>query len=290
MELNHASRGGSVACDNRWTPYRNAGKPCRVLNWLVALGRPARYNGAMGCEMMMESEARAMRIESTYTFQAPVERVYDLTLDPDALRRAVPGCERLIQLGPAADDGAVRWEVRVRSQDGAGISTIVATISPVRRPQRLEVDAHGRGRDGPFVLHGSLDFAPRDAHTVLAYVWDVTTREPDGPEMPATAASAEDREDAGARFAQQVCDGLGAVLRGERMDGATLAEALPVLRADTARGKIVLLPPDPPDELARQRTARWVRRGTWVAAGLLVGIAAIALAGAIIRRWGGQNQ
>lgn len=232
---------------------------------------------------LMESEARAMRIESTYTFQAPVERVYELALDADAVRRAVPGCERLIQFGPAADDGAVRWELRVRPVGSAGVYTVTAKIMPVRRPQRLEVDGHGLGPDGPFALRGSLDFAPRDEHTVVAYVWDVASREP-GESAKNTV------EEAGTDFARQVCEALAAALHGERGGGATLADALPVLRADTARGKVILLPPDPPAAVARQLAARLMRRGSWVAAGALAGIAAIAVARAIIRRWGGQRQ
>jgi carbon monoxide dehydrogenase subunit G len=225
-----------------------------------------------------------MRVEGTYLVPVAADRVYAALLAPDTLRHAIPGCERLIQFGPAAEDGALRWEMRVRLGEAA--YTVAATVTPTERPRRLAVDARAVGPGGPFALRGALDLASRDEQTVIAYVWEVNAEAPGAPDGPADTET-------GARFAQQVGVGLAAALRAAGGNGGekplSAAEVLPLLRADTARGKIVLLPPEPPEEVAARRAERWARRGAWAAAGLLAGLAAIAVAGAIIRRRGGQT-
>ena len=40
-----------------------------------------------------------MRVNGTYTFPAPRDRVWNLLLDPEALRGALPGCEEMRLVG-----------------------------------------------------------------------------------------------------------------------------------------------------------------------------------------------
>jgi carbon monoxide dehydrogenase subunit G len=218
-----------------------------------------------------------MRIESTYTFPAPITQVFAALLDPDAVRRALPDCERLIQLGPAADDGTITCEVRLRADPGGGLYTGTVKTERVRRPTHLGLSVRGQGPDGPFTARGSLDLVDRDGSTVMAYVWDVETDSASG------AAPHGDGETTGARLAQTTCARLAAELRGHTNG---LADALPVLRADTARGKIILLPPEPPAPTLRARVRPLLWGGAWAAAGIAAGALAIALAVSIIRRRG----
>jgi hypothetical protein len=70
------------------------------------------------------------------------------------------------------------------------------------------------------------------------------------------------------------------------MNGEGQIDPLPILRADTRRGKIILLPEEPRAPLGA-RLSPMVRAGVWAGAGLLVGVAIIALGAGIARRWGG---
>ena len=49
-----------------------------------------------------------MRVEGTYRFPAPPERVYALLLDPTVLAGCIPGCERLEAVGPDQYEATVK--------------------------------------------------------------------------------------------------------------------------------------------------------------------------------------
>lgn len=221
----------------------------------------------------------SMRIEGTYTFAASAERVFAALVDPDVLRQVIPGCERLIQFGPPDDDdGTYRFEARVRPGAESGIYTAAGTVERARKPSHLALSLQVKGPDGPVPLRGTLDLVAQDERTVTAYAWDVDLR--------GLASAREDNlRPLAERYAREICERVAASLRADRHELNGLAEALPLLRADTARGKIVLLPQEPPETLATRLTPA-MRGAMWTAAGLAVGLAGIAVAAGIVRRWG----
>jgi carbon monoxide dehydrogenase subunit G len=221
-----------------------------------------------------------MRVESTYAFLAQIERVFASLTDPDVLRQIIPGCERLIQLGPPEEDGAITCEARIRGGPEDAVYTLEGTIERLSRPTHLGLSAHGQGPDGPLTLRGSLDLVSQNDHTVAAYVWDLAMpgQAEDGPRRC--------READAATYAQEVCERLAGTLHTGRENGDGVGDALPVLRADTRRGKIILLPPEPPNASLAARLRPLVRGVAWAGAGLLAGLAAIVVAATIVRRWG----
>ena len=223
-----------------------------------------------------------MRIEGTHTFLAPLDQIFATFTDPDLVRHHAPGCERLIQFGPAGPDDEIAWETRLRVDPESQIYTAGVTLRPVRAPQHLDIHARGQGPYGPVALSGSLDFVEQDERTVAAYALNL-----DAEGMP-EELQRQLEDGAAERYVDVLCDGLGSALTGRVPGQATLEDALPLLRADTARGKIVLLPPvDEAGAGARLRTL--AQRGALVGAGLVVGMLTLALARAIIRRWGNSR-
>jgi carbon monoxide dehydrogenase subunit G len=231
---------------------------------------------------MIESEAQVMRIEGTQIVLAPIEQVFETFINPDAVRGSIPGCERLMQFGPAEPDGALHWEARGHLGPGAAVYTATMVLTPVRAPARLEIDLRGQGPHGPATARGSLDFVAQDDHTVVAYVWNLRAND-----LPAGQRQQLETS-AGAQFVQTVCEGLASAIPGNATGRATLEEALPVLRAATARGKIVLLPVED-NASATTHLRTLILRAGLVGAGLVVGLAAIALAATIMRRWGART-
>ncbi len=211
-----------------------------------------------------------MRIEGTYLFNAPIERVYAALTNPDAIRAALPGCERVIQLGPPDAASQIHGEARLALGHAGVPDTFAWSLTPARIPKQFSVRASSSaGAALPLVVAGSVDLAARDGQTVAAYVWDVTGTAPAGGNAATSPFAA-------AAFLKRVGEALDARLAATDQSRATLAEALPILRADSARGRITLLPAEPATEPVMTRLRPILNRGLWVAAGLTVGVALLA--------------
>jgi carbon monoxide dehydrogenase subunit G len=248
-----------------------------------------------------------MVIEGSYTFAAPVEQVLAALGDPDMLCAALPGCERLIQLGPPRPDGAADYEARVRLRDA--VYTAALTVKPEPDVTQLHVRLDGRGPDGPFRGKGTLaltgaatsDATPQ-AQTVGAYVCEV--------EAPGLSPIQEGAfaNGAGQLFAATLCDQLMEVLSAPRIgnvggaggrfsfgngdlssEGARedAAERLlgmrrmsGLVRTQTPYGQIVALPSTPPAPFSHL----WMQYALGMLTGFAAGLGAIVLLVALLRR------
>jgi len=83
-----------------------------------------------------------MDIFSSYTFNAPPERVWDLLMDPAAISSCIPGCTRF------EPDGADRYKVTLTMSlaaiTGTYEGTVVLSDKTVHTSYRLEMEGHGR--------------------------------------------------------------------------------------------------------------------------------------------------
>src|SRR6185312_8009053 len=93
----------------------------------------------------------SMEVSGTYIIYAPRERVWDALLDPDILRRTVPGCERLER--ESEDRYRVRVNVHVAGVKGAYDGTL--RLSDQQRPDHYHIQVEGSGARG--VLRGEGD-------------------------------------------------------------------------------------------------------------------------------------
>jgi len=94
-----------------------------------------------------------MRVEGTYRFPAPPERVYALLLDPTVLAGCIPGCERLEAVGPD------QYEATVKVGVGAVRGTYKGQVQIVdqQAPERYRMLVQGRG--GPGFIKGEAAVA-----------------------------------------------------------------------------------------------------------------------------------
>lgn len=223
-----------------------------------------------------------MRVEGTYTFPGAVERVFAALTDPDALARAIPGCERFIQFGPATPAGDVAYETRVRLGQARQPYTVTLRVAGTRRPSYLKLDLRGYGASGPISGSGSFDLVAQDSHTVVAYRFTLTGPDlAEGSAMPTQAATF---------IARATCAHLADEIYAEsereptRLGAAAAAVSgvtAPAAASDGASGRLVA-----PAEGARRL---WTERAVWMGAGLALGLGALGLTLSIVRRMGGRE-
>jgi len=85
-----------------------------------------------------------MDISGSYTFAAPIDRVWDLLMDPDAIAACIPGCERFV---PEGDDRyRARLAVALAAVTGTYEGTV--TISDKVQPSSYRLTGEGQSRAG----------------------------------------------------------------------------------------------------------------------------------------------
>jgi carbon monoxide dehydrogenase subunit G len=105
-----------------------------------------------------------MRVEGTYRFPASQQRVFEVLLDPAALRNCIPGCERLepigedryeatLKVGVAAVRGTYKGEVQIADRD-----------DPTSYRMRVQ------GRGGPGFVKGEATITVRPVSDTEAEV------------------------------------------------------------------------------------------------------------------------
>ena len=84
-----------------------------------------------------------MQIAGRYTFEAPVERVWDLLMDTTAVAACIPGCRELRPIG--GDRYAAELVVAIAAITGSYSATVAMLDKAAPRSYRLVVDGAGRG-------------------------------------------------------------------------------------------------------------------------------------------------
>ncbi len=100
-----------------------------------------------------------MKIQGSYKIPAAPEVVYRHLLDPEALARALPGCEKLTEHDACSYDAEICVGIAAVKGTYQGRVEILDQKPPERF--RMRVDAHGKGGflkgEGEIVLTGSGD-------------------------------------------------------------------------------------------------------------------------------------
>ncbi len=111
-----------------------------------------------------------MKIEGSYEIPAPREQVWDAFLDPDRLRQAIPGCEKLEAVGP--DEYKATLKVGVAAVRGTFEGKV--KLSDKQAPDSYRMAVEGSG--GPGFLRGEAVMTLVDGAaggTTLSYTADV---------------------------------------------------------------------------------------------------------------------
>lgn len=106
-----------------------------------------------------------MKLQGTYTFDAPRERVWRALLDPAVLARTLPGCEKLERVAENSYLGVLN--VQVGPVKGQFQGTLVLT--DVRPLEGYHMKLDGKGPAGFMNGEGDLRLTEAGSATELAY-------------------------------------------------------------------------------------------------------------------------
>ena len=109
-----------------------------------------------------------MKIEGTYIFKAPRQKVWEMLLDPKILAQCMPGCEALKEVGP--DRYEATMKVGIASVKGSYKGKVA--IKEKQPPSHYVLSGEGSG--GPGFMQGdmSIDLEEKSGETVLKYCTD----------------------------------------------------------------------------------------------------------------------
>jgi hypothetical protein len=112
-----------------------------------------------------------MKIDATYELQAPRERVYAALIEPEILRRAIPGCESLEKIA----------ENTYRATLKAGVGSIKGTfkgevrLEDMRPPEHYRIVVEGKGAVGFAKGSADFDLEDNDGGTLIKYSGEMQT-------------------------------------------------------------------------------------------------------------------
>ncbi len=106
-----------------------------------------------------------IKLEGSYTFDAPREVVWDVLRDPNALAKALPGTQTLEEVEENHYRGAM--VVRVGPVQGRFQGEVILT--DVRAPESYHIQVSGKGPQGFLTGEGDLRLEEQDGKTVLYY-------------------------------------------------------------------------------------------------------------------------
>lgn len=109
-----------------------------------------------------------MKIDGSYTFNAPRDRVWQVLLDPNIIAQCMPGCESMNEVAP--DEYEANMKVGIASVKGSYKGKVA--IKDKRPPSHYVLSGQGSG--GPGFMQGevAIDLEEDGGKTVLKYSTD----------------------------------------------------------------------------------------------------------------------
>lgn len=106
-----------------------------------------------------------MKIEGSYRFNAPREKVWQVLTDPRIIAQCMPGCESLNEVGP--DQYEATMKVGIASVKGMYKGKV--TLKDKQAPSHYVLSGEGSG--GPGFMQGdvTIDLEQSNDQTVLRY-------------------------------------------------------------------------------------------------------------------------
>ena len=109
-----------------------------------------------------------MKLEGTYTFDAPQDVVWSALLDPDVLAKVMPGCEKLEQIGENEYSGLIK--IRVGPVQGKFQGKVL--LADINEPDSYSMVVDGKGAPGFMKGEGQVKLEAQGNSTIMHYTGD----------------------------------------------------------------------------------------------------------------------
>jgi carbon monoxide dehydrogenase subunit G len=110
-----------------------------------------------------------MKIEGTHQLRARRERVFQVLINPEVLRRCIPGCERLEK----TDENTYALTLKAGVGSIKGLFTGQVRLEDLRPPEHYRLVVDGKGQPGFLKGAGDLDLEEQNNETLIKYQGDV---------------------------------------------------------------------------------------------------------------------
>ena len=110
-----------------------------------------------------------MKIEGSYDVAAPRQKVWEAFLDPERLRQAIPGCEKLEAVG--TDEYKATMKVGVAAVKGTFEGKV--RLSDKKAPESYRMTVEGSGGPGFIKGDATITFTEAGGGTHVGYTADV---------------------------------------------------------------------------------------------------------------------
>lgn len=109
-----------------------------------------------------------MKVEGSYTFDAPRDDVWTAMLDPDILSNTLPGIQQLDKAG----ENTYKAAMKIRIGPVQGLYTGTVNLSDLNPSEYLQLHVDGRGAPGFVKGDGELRLESQGDQTVMHYAGD----------------------------------------------------------------------------------------------------------------------
>lgn len=110
-----------------------------------------------------------MKLEGSYEIKAPRQTVWSAFLDPEILRKAIPGCEKLELAGP--DEYKATLKIGVAAVKGTFEGKV--RLADKKPPESYRLSAEGSGGPGFVRSDTVITLSDIEGGTRVSYVADV---------------------------------------------------------------------------------------------------------------------
>jgi len=106
-----------------------------------------------------------MKIEGTYTFQAPQDRVWEALNNPEELQKSLPGCEKLVETEPGKFD--LYLKIGISAVKGSYKGKVA--ISDPQPPNQIRLSGEGKGLPGYVKGESLISLSALGEGTLVSY-------------------------------------------------------------------------------------------------------------------------